>query len=238
MQYRVIRTDQADLEHGLFGRKGSQKKDHKYLLREWVNGKWKYYYTQAQIQAKNVGKKISNAIKPKNKSLGNQIKSVAKNIGKSLTDPKNGIDPKKVKNKISKAIDKLGKTTLVKKLMGKDTKKSSLVTKGKNLVNNLFKEKRNENMLSGFGVGLTNRSYAKSFGELAIKDLFNGKFKKAANEASVAVDYLTSDSNSSRVKKNKVVDKLGLEVRGADPYYSDGYVSFDEMARLMSKKKK
>lgn len=238
MEYRAIYTGQEDLEHGLFGRKGSQKKNHKYLMREWVNNKWKYYYTQAQIQAKNAGKKISDTFKPKKKSLGSQFKDTAKNIGKSLTDPKNGIDPKKVKKKIDKAINKLGKTTFAKKLMGKSTEKSSLATKGKNVVDNLFKEKRNENMLSGFGVGLTNRSYAKSFGKLAVKDLVKGKFKKAANEASAAIDYLTSDSNSLRIKKNKGVDKVALELRGEDPYYSDGYVSFDEMARLMSKKKK
>ena len=38
MEYRAIYTDQEDLEHGLFGKKGSQKKDHKYLLREWYDG--------------------------------------------------------------------------------------------------------------------------------------------------------------------------------------------------------
>lgn len=215
MEYRAIYTDQEDLEHGLFGRKGSQKKNHKYLLREWVNGKWKYYYTQAQIQAKKLGSKLSGKnTKEERRFMTKEEKKKA--LKKDLKDLKR--DFKSIKKQVNKAIDKLGKTTLVKKLMGKNTEKSSLATKGKNVVNNLFKEKEKSNPLNGFGVGLTNKSYAKSFAKLAVKDLFKGKFKKAKNEASIAADYITSDSNSVRIKKNKGVDKVGLELRGEDPY--------------------
>lgn len=240
MEYKAIYINQDDFEHSLFGKKGSQKKNHKYLMREWVNGKWKYYYTQAQINARKIGNKLA-----RKKTLGDEIKDSAKQIKRSIDDPKNGIDPKKVKKsidkgkkKVEKALNKFSKTKVAKKIMGKDTETTSLKTKGKNIVSNLFKEKTKSNPLSGFGIGLTNKSYAASFGQLAVSDLLKGKFKKAANEANIAVDYITSDSSSSRIKKNKVVDKLGLELRGANPEWYDGYVNLADVANANKKKKK
>ena len=52
MEYRVIRTGQEDLEHGLFGnRKGSQRENHKYLARAWIKDRWRYAYTNAELKA-------------------------------------------------------------------------------------------------------------------------------------------------------------------------------------------
>ena len=51
MEYRVIYKGEEDLEHGLFGRKGSQNKDHKYLARVWIKDRWRYAYTNAELKA-------------------------------------------------------------------------------------------------------------------------------------------------------------------------------------------
>ena len=51
MEYRIIYADREDLEHGLFGRKGSQNKNHKYLARLWIKDRWRYAYTNAELKA-------------------------------------------------------------------------------------------------------------------------------------------------------------------------------------------
>lgn len=219
MEYRAIYTGQEDLEHGLFGRKGSQKKNHKYLLREWVNGKWKYYYTQAQIQAKKLGSKLTKkdnsqeikslektaatAKKQSNKAgekLSKAVKDTADNAKKSVSSILKG-GKKKTESSLKKLSD-----TATNKLLGKSNEKSSLISKGKNLVHNVFGK---DSDFSTYFYG-SNASYANDFGKLAVKNLMQGNTKKAKQQLGVAVDYMVSDHNDSRIKKNKAVDTFGL----------------------------
>ena len=51
------------------GAKGTQKQNHKYSAREWVNGKWKYFYGQAS--------KAGNAVSTAATKAGNAVASTA-----------------------------------------------------------------------------------------------------------------------------------------------------------------
>lgn len=42
-QYYVMRSSNTTLSHGF---RGKEKADHKYVKKEWSNGKWKYYYEE------------------------------------------------------------------------------------------------------------------------------------------------------------------------------------------------
>ena len=254
MQYRVIRTDQADLEHGLFGRKGSQKKDHKYLLREWVNGKWKYYYTQAQIQAKKLGKQISKDAKSVKKEISKTVKNGGKNIKKSISKAiDNG------KKKVDKVLKNLSKTS-TKTL--KNAKKQ--IDKGKKAVQNLIENgppgyytvsELKNGRFSMWG-GASNEAFAKAHKKAAGSDIATG-FKNAAKEIDKGFKKAGRDLADSRDYKygynrmdnpvNKVVDNLILDSKGYNPANYDWETTYSgwhksateaEKAYKESKKKK
>lgn len=80
--YAVVREGQNDhLEH-LFGfgsKKGSQKKNHKYIARVQVGKGWKYFYTAAELAAYKAGKTVGGAAK----AVGNA--ALKKNpVGKAI----------------------------------------------------------------------------------------------------------------------------------------------------------
>lgn len=79
MDYLKHSFESPVVEHWGFG-KGSQKADHKYIDRKWVNGKWQYIYNTAQKGAKAVGGAAS--------SVGNKISSGVREISKSSVGQK------------------------------------------------------------------------------------------------------------------------------------------------------
>lgn len=68
---------------------------HKYLSKEWVNGKWKYIYYDAKRQAKNVKNKMENAVNRTKRKINKAIGVDERNslerakIGKYYADIKN-----------------------------------------------------------------------------------------------------------------------------------------------------
>lgn len=204
MEYRAIYTGQEDLEHGLFGRKGSQKKNHKYLMREWVNNKWKYYYTQAQIQAKKLGskvtgknnskeiKKLENAAASAKKSsekAGKEFSKAAKNTGKSL----------------SKAISNGEKKT--KKILDNIGNKSSKKENKRYIAVGVESVKGSGALKQLLGVGMENSAYAKAYGEAAAKDVKNLNFGSAITNAKKAVSFI-SDNRTALDRYNATTDLL------------------------------
>ena len=76
----IITVDEngsPSLEHALLGnKKGSQKKDHKYIDRVLDKaGKWRYFYTQEEARAyANKGKKIAKSVVKEAKRFGKDFK--------------------------------------------------------------------------------------------------------------------------------------------------------------------
>lgn len=65
----------GELYHGLFG-KGKPKENHKYIKREWKNGRWVYYYnTPVSARTANQSKKGSDVGPKKNAAPKNKTKS-------------------------------------------------------------------------------------------------------------------------------------------------------------------
>ena len=245
MEYRVIYTDQEDLEHGLFGRKGSQKKNHKYLMREWVNDKWKYYYTQAQIQAKKLGKKISKEAKSVQKDISKAVKNGGKEAKKSISKAiSNG------KKKVDRALKNLNKTS-TKAL--KDAKKQ--IDKGKKTVQNIIEngppgyysvqELKNGNR-SMWG-GASDEAFAKAHKKAAGSDIATG-FKNAAKEIGKGFKKAGQDLADSRYYKNgdkirtssvnKVIDNLVLDSKGYNPANYDWETTYSGWHKSATEAKK
>ena len=88
--YAVVREGEDDhLEH-LFGfgsKKGSQKKNHKYIARVQVGKGWKYFYTAAELAAYKAGGAA--------KAVGNTAKGAAGAVGNAVgIDKKRDLDKK------------------------------------------------------------------------------------------------------------------------------------------------
>ena len=103
MQYRIIRSGQSDdyFEHALFGgrQKGAQNKNHKYLARAWIQNKWRYAYTQAEVRAlENWDKGKDGGLADKQKV--NQLKRESSEA-KKVTDK----IEKQAKSTVTKAVD-------------------------------------------------------------------------------------------------------------------------------------
>ena len=88
--YAVVREGQDDhLEHLFgFGKKGGQKKNHKYLARIQSGKGWRYIYDAAELAAYKAGK------------AGNAVKGAAKSVDKAI-----GVGALIRKNKASKTLD-------------------------------------------------------------------------------------------------------------------------------------
>lgn len=64
--------------------KGSVGKNHKYIKREWKNGRWRYYYPEAKIPSLKA--KAEEIAKKYNVSVSDIISSRAVKVGKAYTD--------------------------------------------------------------------------------------------------------------------------------------------------------
>ena len=96
MEYRVVKKEQSSghLQHawGNGREKGAQNKNHKYLARAWIQNKWRYAYTQAEVAM------LQNWGKGKDGGLADQ---------KKLNDAKrNAKEAKKQMEKTDKAMAK------------------------------------------------------------------------------------------------------------------------------------
>ena len=119
MEYRIICTDREDLEHGLFGRKGSQNKNHKYLARLWIKDRWRYAYTNAELKAlQTFGKDFHGNKYSRERELELNKQRV------ELTDKLYDTEGKIIKSTFDKikSKQKEKKVAKVKKLFRKDLK--------------------------------------------------------------------------------------------------------------------
>lgn len=122
----LLHSDEAyeeELYH--IAKKTAPRKDHKYLKREWKNGRWKYYYD------------FASAKKDRKTAINNKINQWKNNV-------KVGADKIKadVKTEAKKTTDKAVDATL-KRTNENAAKLNKLVDKAKEVVNKLYDDPKN-----------------------------------------------------------------------------------------------
>lgn len=95
--YAVIRSGEDDhLEH-LFGfgsKKGSQKKNHKYIARVQVGKGWRYFYDTAELAAYKAGKTVSGAANAAGKAVSGAAKAVGRAADNAYENVQLATNPK------------------------------------------------------------------------------------------------------------------------------------------------
>lgn len=113
-----------ELQHWL--KKGEQKDDHKYIKREWKNGRWQYWY-----KTNSLAGKAKNTINKKATDTKNDVKTAISNAKTNVTE--------KAKEKVDKTTDKaLAKVNEASK--GID----SIVNKAKQVINKFYDDPNNK----------------------------------------------------------------------------------------------
>ncbi len=119
MSYRVIYRDDA-LEHGGVwdsAKKGLERAGHKYLKREWKNGRWHYVYKTSDERIRDEQKKLKFNSRMEdhyygqqgNKNYQDYLKGYYKRQNAKLDAKRKKRKPKNVKSAISKGKSKLKK---------------------------------------------------------------------------------------------------------------------------------
>lgn len=228
--YRVIRSGESSdyIEHGLFGR---EKKNHKYLLREWANGKWKYYYTQAQIAARKLGSKVT---KKDNSKEIKQLQKTANDARKQST--KAGSDLKKSiinsvsngKKKVGKLLQNIGKTSTKALKNAQKQIKSGQKAVQKFLSDppGYYTSYTQKNGVLGMHGGASNEAFATAHRKAAVTDVANGfrnageaivkGFKNAGNDITKSREY-ANDTAYAHDPLNRAVNNLILDNKGHNP---------------------
>lgn len=221
MEYRVIRSEDrsdAAIEHALFGgrQKGAQNKNHKYIARAWLEGKWRYAYTQAELKIlQNWGKnRGSLAGKQKENQLKREAKAAQKQVTKAEKDAKKvAQDTKKA---ASNAVTKAKGTANV--LAGNARKAADTVSNkaGKAVYDTKKAAKElGEDLRSG-----VTAKQAKIKAETALNDAKNLP-KWAKEDATKAANKVKEAASSAEAKGKQLLDKVTSKAKTTAKNVSD-----------------
>lgn len=120
------RNGRSVIIHGDSPLKGIERKGHKYLSREWINGKWRYFY------------------KPKSEINANQAKGSSTATGSpGLVRPKTGTDAWKGANDVELFKRKLESSNRMDKYLKKKKRQERIkksVEKGRNFLKEFWRQ--------------------------------------------------------------------------------------------------
>ena len=225
MEYRAIRTEQKSdsIEHALFGggrQKGAQNKNHKYIARAWLEGKWRYAYTQAELKIlQNWGKNRGTLA---GKQQENKLKRESQAAQKQVTQAEK--DAKKVTEKAikdtKKAVSNAATTAKGKaNVLAGNAKKTADTLSNKAGKAVYDTKKAAKELANDVKTGVTAKQ-AKIKAETAINDAKNLP-KWAKEDAGKAANAAKSAASKAEAKGKELLDKVTSKAKETSKIASD-----------------